>query len=163
MNGPIADTVRGVVDGHIVLSRTLAQAYHYPAVDVLASISRLARRVTGKATREACGKIRRLMATYQQNELMITTGAYAQGASPAIDEAIEKHDAIEEFLKQEESDRCTMRDTLEKLSALSETEIPEEEFDDCPATEIPSAAEAASLADGAKENPSSETSLNEEI
>lgn len=165
MNGPIADTVRGVVDGHIVLSRTLAQTYHYPAVDVLASISRLARRVTGKATREACGKIRRLMATYQQNELMITTGAYAQGASPAIDEAIEKHDAIEEFLKQEESERCTMRDTLEKLSALSETEIPEEEFDDCSAAEIPYAAEAASVAetDGAKENPSSETSLNEEI
>lgn len=136
MNGPIADTVRGVVDGHIVLSRALAQAYHYPAVDVLASISRLARRVTGKATREACGKIRQLMATYQQNELMITTGAYARGASEAIDEAIEKHEEIEDFLKQEESDRCTMRDTLEKLSALSEIEIPEEEFGDYPAAEI---------------------------
>lgn len=145
MNGPIADTVRGVVDGHIVLSRTLAQAYHYPAVDVLASISRLARRVTGNATREACGKIRRLMATYQQNELMITTGAYAQGASAAIDEAIEKHEAIEEFLKQEERDVCTMRDTLEKLSALSEIEIPEEEFADYIAEEIPSSPQSAGI------------------
>ncbi len=81
------------------------------------------------------------MATYQQNELMITTGAYSRGASPAIDEAIEKHEQIEEFLKQEESDRCTMRDTLEKLAELSETEIPEEEFADCPAAEIPSVAQ----------------------
>lgn len=141
MNGPIADTVRGVVDGHIVLSRTLAQAYHYPAIDVLQSISRLARRVTGKATREACGKLRTLMATYQQNELMITTGAYAKGASAAIDEAIEKHEEIEEFLKQEETDQCTMSDTLDKLTALTGIEIPEDEYDEKPAANIPSVAE----------------------
>ena len=149
MNGPIADTVRGVVDGHIVLSRQLAQAYHYPAIDVLQSISRLARRVTGKATREAVGKLRTLMATYQQNELMITTGAYAKGASAAIDEAIEKHDEIEEFLKQEETDRCIMEDTLDKLSALTGIEIPEEEYDESPARNIPSVAEVADAREAA--------------
>ncbi len=143
MNGAIADTVRGVVDGHIVLSRQLAQAYHYPAIDVLGSISRLSRRVTGRATREACGKIRQLMSTYQQNELMITTGAYARGASAAIDAAIEKHDAIEEFLKQEETDSCPIDDTLKKLSVLSGIEIPQEEYNDSPALSIPTAAEVA--------------------
>ena len=141
MNGPIADTVRGVLDGHIVLDRKLAQAYHYPAIDVLASVSRLSRRVTGKKTREACGLVRQWMATYQQNELMITTGAYAKGASPAIDAAIEKHEEIEEFLKQEETDSCPMKDTLDRLAALTGIEIPEEEYADCPALAIPTVAQ----------------------
>ena len=141
MNGPIADTVRGVLDGHIILDRKLAQAYHYPAVDVLASISRLSRRVTGKKTREACGVVRQWMATYQQNELMITTGAYAKGASPAIDAAIEKHEEIEEFLKQEESDACPMKDTLDKLSALTGIQIPPEEYVERPAVAIPTVAQ----------------------
>ena len=141
MNGPIADTVRGVLDGHIILDRKLAQAYHYPAVDVLASISRLSRRVTGKKTREACGVVRQWMATYQQNELMITTGAYAKGASPAIDAAIEKREAIEEFLKQEESDACPMKDTLDKLSALTGIQIPPEEYVERPAVAIPTVAQ----------------------
>ncbi len=141
MNGPIADTVRGVLDGHIILDRKLAQAYHYPAIDVLGSISRLSRRVTGKMTREACGKVRQWMAAYQQNELMITTGAYAKGSSPAIDEAIEKHEEIEEFLKQEESDACPMKDTLDKLSALTGIQIPEEEYVERPAVAIPTVAQ----------------------
>ena len=141
MNGPIADTVRGVLDGHIVLNRALAQAYHYPAIDVLASVSRLSRRVTGKKTREACGLLRQWMATYQQNELMITTGAYAKGASAAIDAAIEKHEEIEDFLKQEESDACPMKETLDKLSALTGIEIPEEEYQEAPALSIPTVAQ----------------------
>ena len=147
MNGPIADTVRGVLDGHIVLDRRLAQAYHYPAIDVLASVSRLSRRVTGKKTREACAKVRGWMAAYQQNELMISTGAYAKGASAAIDEAIEKHDQIEEFLKQEETDSCPMRDTLDKLSSLAGIEIPEEEYVERPAVSIPTVAQ---MVDGRK-------------
>ncbi|MBP5447919.1 MAG: flagellum-specific ATP synthase FliI, partial [Treponema sp.] len=133
--------VRGVLDGHIVLDRKLANAYHYPAIDVLASISRLSRRVTGKKTREACGMVRQWMATYQQNELMITTGAYAKGSSPAIDAAIEKHEEIEEFLKQEETDACPMKDTLDKLSALTGIQIPEEEYVDKPAVSIPTVAQ----------------------
>ena len=140
MNEPITDKVRGTLDGHIVLNRKLAQAYHYPAIDVLQSISRLSKRVTGKATQKACGKIRSLMATYAGNEMMITTGIYQKGNSPEIDEAVEKHQAIEDFLKQEEYEKCPMEETLKKLSELSGIEIPESEFNESPASEIPSTA-----------------------
>lgn len=130
MNEPITDKVRGTLDGHIVLNRKLAQSYHYPAIDVLQSISRLSRRVTGTKTKEACGVIRELMSVYESNELMITTGAYEKGNLPLIDKAIAMHDDIEKFLKQEEFDKCTMNDSLKKLSELSGIEIPEEEFDE---------------------------------
>jgi flagellum-specific ATP synthase len=143
MNEPITDKVRGTLDGHIVLNRKLAQAYHYPAIDVLQSISRLSKRVTGKATQKACGKIRSLMATYAGNEMMITTGIYQKGNSPEIDEAVEKHQAIEDFLKQEEYEKCPMEETLKKLSELSGIEIPESEFNESPASEIPSTAQIA--------------------
>ena len=141
MNEPITDKVRGTLDGHIVLNRSLAQRYHYPAIDVLQSISRLTRRVTGTVTRKACGRIRELMAAYQQNELMITTGAYARGNSPQIDEAIDKHEEIEEFLKQEETEMCSMKDTLDKLAALSGFDIPPEEYSEQPAVSIQSVAQ----------------------
>jgi len=141
MNEPIADKVRGTLDGHIVLSRNLAQAYHYPAIDVLQSISRLARRVTGMQTRKACGAVRELMSVYRDNETLITTGNYEKGRSPVIDAAIDKHDAIEAFLKQEETERCPVNDTLQKLSELSGVDIPLEEFEESPAAEIKSAAE----------------------
>lgn len=132
MDDPIADCVRGVLDGHIVLSRKLASAYHYPAVDVLPSISRLQRRVTGPFTKKAYARIRGLMATYQNNALMINSGMYIKGDSPAIDEAIDKYDEIEEFLKQDEYEKCTMEDTLNKLGAVSGIEIPKEEYVEAP-------------------------------
>src|SRR5574344_975643 len=143
MNEPITDKVRGTLDGHIVLNRKLAQAYHYPAIDVLQSISRLSKRVTGKATQKACGKIRSLMATYAGNEMMITTGNYQKGNSAVIDKAIEKHDDIEKFLKQEETEKCTMEDTLKKLSALSGIDIPQDEFREDPAREAKAVPEPA--------------------
>lgn len=132
MDDPIADCVRGVLDGHIVLSRKLASAYHYPAVDVLPSISRLQRRVTGPFTKKAYARIRGLMATYQNNALMINSGMYTKGDSAAIDEAIDKYDDIEEFLKQDEYEKCTMEDTLNKLGAVSGIEIPKEEYVEAP-------------------------------
>lgn len=132
MDDPIADCVRGVLDGHIVLSRKLASAYHYPAVDVLPSISRLQRRVTGPFTKKAYARIRGLMATYQNNALMINSGMYTKGDSPAIDEAIDKYDEIEEFLKQDEYEKCSMEDTLNKLGAVSGIEIPKEEYVEAP-------------------------------
>ena len=128
MNEPIADTVRGVLDGHIVLSRKLASSYHYPAIDVLASISRLSKRVTGKTTQKAAGKIRELMAVYQNNAQMINAGIYVKGSSKSIDEAIDKYEEIEDFLKQEEDDHCTMEDTLNKLSVLSGMELSEKDY-----------------------------------
>lgn len=143
MNEPITDKVRGTLDGHIVLNRKLAQSYHYPAIDVLQSISRLSKRVTGRQTQKACGKIRSLMATYANNEMMITTGIYQKGNSPEIDEAVEKHGEIEAFLKQEEYEKCPMEDTLAKIADLSGIDIPEEEFVENPAAEIPSTAQIA--------------------
>ena len=132
MNEPITDKVRGTLDGHIVLNRKLAQAYHYPAIDVLQSISRLSKRVSGAQTRKAVGRLRTWMATYSDNETMITAGIYQKGNSPEIDEAINKHGEIEEFLKQEE---------YEKLSTLTGIEIPEEEFVEAPALDIPYTAQ----------------------
>jgi flagellum-specific ATP synthase len=130
INNPIADAVRGILDGHVVLDRKLAQANHYPAIDVLQSISRLSKRVSGPNTKQAVTRIRRLMSTYEENETMITAGIYQKGTSAEIDEAIEMHPAIEEFLMQEEEEMCTMEDTLKKLSDLSGIEIPESEYDE---------------------------------
>ena len=143
MNDPIVDKVRGTLDGHIVLSRRLAQAYHYPAIDVLASISRLAKRVTGKQTQKAAGLIRMMMANYAERETMITAGIYQKGGSPDIDLAIDKHDEIEEFLKQEEYEKCPMEDTLDKLATLAGIEIPQEEYSEQPALNAQTAADIA--------------------
>ena len=81
------------------------------------------------------------MATYSDNETMITAGIYQKGNSPEIDEAIDKHGEIEEFLKQEEYEPCPMAETLKKLSALTGIEIPEEEFVEAPAVGIPTTAQ----------------------
>src|SRR5574344_841344 len=153
MNEPITDKVRGTLDGHIVLNRKLAQAYHYPAIDVLQSISRLSKRVTGKATQKACGKIRSLMADYAQQEDMILAGVYIKGTSKEVDTAIEKHDAVESVLCQEETDPCPMAETLKKLSELSGIEIPESEYGESPALDRKSAAE---IVDNEKESAQSE-------
>lgn len=132
MDEPIADIVRGVLDGHIVLNRKLANAYHYPAIDVLASISRNATDVIGRTTRRAVGKVRELMATYQNNAQMINAGIYQKGSSQAIDEAIDKHDAIEAFLKQERDEGFTIKQTLDWLSELTGIELPETDYDENP-------------------------------
>ncbi|MBQ8012839.1 MAG: FliI/YscN family ATPase [Treponema sp.] len=133
MDEPITDKVRGTLDGHIVLSRALSQQRHYPAIDVLQSISRLARRVSGRETLKAATKISRLIAIYEDNRDMISAGVYQKGANAEVDLAIDKHEAIEEFLCQEEDEPCTIEDTLQKMSALAEIEIPEEEYVENPA------------------------------
>jgi flagellum-specific ATP synthase len=128
MDEPITDKVRGTLDGHIVLNRALAQERHYPAIDVLKSISRLSKRVTGSKTQAACNKVARLVAIYEENKDMITAGVYQKGGSPEIDEAIQKHSAIEEFLTQREDEPCPIEETLRKMGVLAEVEIPEDEF-----------------------------------
>jgi flagellum-specific ATP synthase len=128
LDEPVSDTVRGILDGHIVLSRSLAQHYHYPAIDVLASVSRLAPVVSGPATNKAVGLIRRLMATYTANEDLINVGAYHTGSNPNIDEAIQKHGAIEEFLIQEIDEKSAMADTLSRMAQISGSPIPKEEL-----------------------------------
>ncbi len=100
MNEPIADAVRSILDGHVVLSRDLAHAGHYPAIDVLASVSRLVGEVVSRTTRAAGGDVRRLMAAYREKEDLIAIGAYQRGTDPLTDAAIEARGPIQSFLRQ---------------------------------------------------------------
>ncbi|MDR2964968.1 MAG: FliI/YscN family ATPase [Treponema sp.] len=130
MDEPVADTVRGILDGHIILSRDLAEKYHYPAIDVLQSISRLSNDVSGYVTKEAAGIIRRNMAVYAKNEKLINVGAYHHGSNAEIDKAIEKHQEIEQFLIQNIDEPSTLEETLNIMSDITGIEIPEEEMTD---------------------------------
>jgi flagellum-specific ATP synthase len=128
MDEPISDTVRGILDGHIVLSRRLAQRYHYPAIDVLGSVSRLAPAVSGPVSNKAAGYIRRLMAVYAEAEDLIDVGAYHAGSNPAIDEAIAKKKAIDDFLLQAVDERSSMAETLSVMGEIADMQIPAEEM-----------------------------------
>lgn len=105
MNEPVADTVRGILDGHIVLSRELASRNHYPAIDVLSSVSRLMPDVTTPEHRNFAGKLRDVLATYRASEDLINIGAYARGSNPKIDFALDRIDAVNAFLRQA-ADEC---------------------------------------------------------
>ncbi|MBO5608691.1 MAG: FliI/YscN family ATPase [Treponema sp.] len=137
MDEPITDKVRGTLDGHIVLSRALAQKQHYPAIDVSMSISRLFKRVSGPMTLKAMTQVKKWMADYQSQEEMILAGVYQKGSSPEVDEAIDKHEEIESFLCQEETEHLTIDDTLDSLSALTGIAIPKEEYVESPANAHP--------------------------
>jgi flagellum-specific ATP synthase len=130
MDEPVSDTVRGILDGHIVLSRNLAQSNHYPAIDVLQSISRLAPVISGQAVKRAAGVIRGNMASYARAEDLINAGAYQNGSNPEVDEAIGKRASIENFLIQEVDEPSTLEETMKAMSAIAGVEIPEEEMTD---------------------------------
>jgi type III secretion protein N (ATPase) len=100
MNEPVADEVRSLLDGHIVLSRELSTENHYPAIDVLASLSRVMRRVVSPEHQASAEKLRHLLAGYKKIELLVRLGEYQKGNDAASDEALEKIDAINAFLKQ---------------------------------------------------------------
>lgn len=120
MNEPVADTVRGILDGHIVLTRALAMKNHYPAIDVLRSISRLMTEVVPREHIELAGRMRNLMATYENYADLISIGAYKNGSNQEVDMAIKYHDKIEDFLKQWVDDRFDADKTLELMkSALA--------------------------------------------
>jgi flagellum-specific ATP synthase len=127
MDEPVSDTVRGILDGHIVLSEALGRANHYPAIDVLQSKSRLMNAVSGPVTRKTAAYIRRLMSDYAGAEDLINLGAYAAGSNPAIDDAIAKHEIIEQFLVQDTDERSPIANTLNMMGELSGMEIPPEE------------------------------------
>ena len=127
IDDPVSDNVRGILDGHIVLTRKLASRNHYPAVDVLQSISRLAVQITGERTKEACGYIKRLMATYAGAEDLISVGAYVKGSNAEIDESIEKMPAIDAFLRQRIEEKAPLSDTLTMAGEIAGIEIPEAE------------------------------------
>ena len=122
MDEPISDSVRGILDGHVVLSRKLAQGYHYPAIDVLSSLSRLGIKVSSQNHTKAAGKVRRLMAAYSESEDLINVGAYASGANPIVDEAIEKREAVLDFLTQEISEKAELAETKQTLFEIAGVE-----------------------------------------
>jgi flagellum-specific ATP synthase len=115
VNEPIADTVRGILDGHIWLRRNLANRGHYPAISVPDSISRLMAAITPKDHQEAAMRLRDLYATYGEAEDLVNIGAYRQGSNPRIDEAIAHKAAIDAFLKQETHDAFTFEETVAAL------------------------------------------------
>jgi flagellum-specific ATP synthase len=118
MNDPVADTVRSILDGHVVLSRNLAARNHYPAVDVLASASRLMMDIVPPSHRKAAGRMRRLLAAYRGAEDLISIGAYQPGTNPDVDEALEKRARMEAFLTQGVEEAWTPEGVLQALTAL---------------------------------------------
>ena len=118
MNEPVADAVRGFLDGHIVLSRKLANANHFPAIDILRSVSRLDRAVCSENEISLISNVRDLLSLYKQNEDLINVGAYVRGSNPKIDLAIEKFPEIENFLRQRYDELWTRNQSLEQLSSV---------------------------------------------
>ena len=119
MNEPIADAARSILDGHIVLSRALAHKNHYPAIDVLQSISRVMNNVVDEEHKNAAGKIRNLMASYAKNEDLISIGAYAKGTDATVDKAILMQDKINAYLKQSANDTADYEIAKNELINLS--------------------------------------------
>lgn len=117
-NEPITDTARGILDGHIMLSRKLGTKNHYPAIDVLQSISRVMSAVASKDHKQLAGKLKNIMATYQDAEDIINIGAYKPGSNSEIDFAIEKIAAVNEFLRQDVDEKILFDDVLKKLEAV---------------------------------------------
>lgn len=122
MNEPIADAARGILDGHIVLSRKIATANHFPAIDILESISRLMPYITDSRQQSLASSLRNHMAVYSRNQDLINIGAYESGANPEIDAAIRINPYIMQFLKQDISEACTFEGTLNQLAAVVERE-----------------------------------------
>jgi flagellum-specific ATP synthase len=120
MNEPIADAVRSILDGHIVLTRDLAHAGHYPAIDVLQSVSRLVGEVVTPEVQSAGQEVRRLMAAYKEKEDLIAIGAYQHGADPVTDMAIAKREPINAFLRQTVTDVSTADQADDLLLGLAE-------------------------------------------
>lgn len=117
-NEPITDTARSILDGHIMLDRRLAHRNHYPAIDVLQSISRVMSSIADSNHKEAAGKLKNVMATYQEAEDLINIGAYKSGSNPNIDYAIEKIDAVNSFLLQETHEKFSFEEILNMLEGL---------------------------------------------
>ncbi|MBM3266681.1 MAG: flagellar protein export ATPase FliI [Candidatus Sericytochromatia bacterium] len=117
-NEPISDAVRGILDGHIILSRDLAAMNHYPAIDVLNSISRVAPEITAEDHQSRAGRLREVMATYRDARDLINIGAYAHGSNPAIDRAITLKEPIDRFLRQKFTEASSYDEALAGLAYL---------------------------------------------
>lgn len=119
-NEPITDTARSILDGHIMLSRKLGHKNHYPAIDILQSISRCMSQIAAKEHKKMAGKLKNVMATYNEAEDLINIGAYKRGSNASIDYAIDKIDAVNEFLRQDVYEKVAFEESVERLKALFE-------------------------------------------
>ncbi|MCG7949532.1 MAG: flagellum-specific ATP synthase FliI, partial [Candidatus Thiodiazotropha taylori] len=117
-NDPIADAARAILDGHIVLARQLADAGHYPAIDIEASISRAMNDITSYSHQDAARSFKHLYSLYQQNRDLISVGAYESGSDEQIDIAISAMPALNEFLRQDMHTPVTLAQSLEDLETL---------------------------------------------
>ena len=117
-NEPISDAARSILDGHVVLSRKLAHANHYPAIDVLASVSRVTSSVTTNDERNLMYELRRLMAAEAEARDLIEIGAYVPGTNPLVDRAVELRDGIRSFLTQRVNDRWDAQRSFGRLREL---------------------------------------------
>lgn len=119
MNEPVTDAVRGILDGHIVLSRALAQAGHYPAIDVLQSVSRLAARVAPPRQCQAAARLRETLALLQSSEDLVRIGAYTSGANPRLDAALQLEHGLKSFLRQQPGESATPAEIESQMAALA--------------------------------------------
>ncbi len=118
MNEPVADETKSILDGHIVLSSELARQYHYPAIDVLASISRIITHIIDKDHLMLIGKVREVLANYKKNELLIRIGEYKPGSDKGADFAIKYIDKVNRFLRQQVDEKSSFEETVQQLNAL---------------------------------------------
>ncbi|MDN5988073.1 MAG: EscN/YscN/HrcN family type III secretion system ATPase, partial [Hafniaceae bacterium] len=119
MNEPLADEVRSLLDGHIVLSRRLAESAHFPAIDVLASLSRIMPMVTSAEHRELANTLRRRLSVYREVELLVRVGEFTRGEDPQADCAVESYPAICHFLQQQGNELCNLDELLQQLRYLT--------------------------------------------
>ena len=119
-NEPITDTARSILDGHIMLNRKLAHKNHYPAIDVLQSISRCMSQIAEKEHKKVAGKLKNVMATYNEAEDLINIGAYKKGSNPGIDQAIAKIDAVNRFLLQQTDEKFDFEEEIELMKQIFE-------------------------------------------
>lgn len=117
-NEPVSDTVRGIIDGHIMLSRKIAMKNHYPAIDVTASISRLMSGIADPMHKDNASKIRKIMSLYQENADLISIGAYKSGSNPDLDDAINRMPLVDDFLQQPVDVKVDFADTVKQISEI---------------------------------------------
>lgn len=118
INEPVADETRSILDGHIILSSELARQYHYPAIDVLASVSRILTSITDKDHQSLIGKLREVLANYKKNELLIRIGEYKPGSDKDADFAIKYIEKVNNYLKQGVDEKCAFEDAVNQLKVL---------------------------------------------
>jgi len=118
MTEPVADETRSILDGHIILSRKLAAANHYPAIDILASVSRVMGAIVDEEHKAAASRLRELLAKYDEVELLVKIGEYKKGSDALADEALSKIDGIRAFLRQRTDDLTSLEETVQALKQV---------------------------------------------